>query len=88
MYSQNPDEHKVQLAEITNNTPVKKRVKELDEIEKCEFADSSDCVSLDLEKENVCFRYKTQNNFPSQSDSEENKESDYFTEKDILKLLK
>ena len=77
----NPDENKIQLKEIVNSTPVKKRVR-MEDKENVYIVESDDCESLDFIKDNVVFSYKNGGKiFESDVDSDG---SEYFTDKDIL----
>ncbi|ORD94366.1 hypothetical protein ECANGB1_838 [Enterospora canceri] len=79
MTNTNPDEQKVQLAEIVNNTPVKRRIRR-PEIEKCYVVESDECVELDLIDENTKIMYRENVEL---SDMREESET-YFTDGDVF----
>lgn len=92
MAVQNPDEQKIQLANITN-TPVKKRCKTTI-TEEQQGLESSDVSDVFIEQKNVRFMYKNvcggkKEDIFEGIDLESNSEDeDYFTQKDILKNFK
>lgn len=91
MAVQNPDEQKIQLANITN-TPIKKRCKTTTEEQ--QGPESSEVSDVFIEQKNVRFMYKNvcggkKEDIFEGIDLETNSEDEeYFTQKDILKNIK